>query len=251
MQSTRITGNGLSLNGELTPPGDKSISHRAIIIGSIASGLTSVDGILVSDDILSTKKSMEMLGAEFNSDNKNLVIKGRGLHGLVEPEDIIDAGNSGTTARLLTGLLSAQNFFSCITGDEYLRKRPMARVIKPLMSMGAKIWARNDNNLLPMAIKGSRLTSIKYDSPVSSAQVKSSVMLAGLYADGITEITEPSSSRDHTERMFSYFGLNVSVSATTVRVSQSEIFSGKDIVIPSDISSAAFFIVAALINPGS
>ena len=251
MQSTRIAGNGLSLNGELTPPGDKSISHRAIIMGSIASGSTNVDGILISDDVLSTKKSMEMLGAEFRFHGNRLVIKGRGLYGLAEPDEIIDAGNSGTTARILTGLLSAQNFFSCMTGDKYLRKRPMGRVIKPLLSMGARIWARSENNLLPMAIKGSGLTSIRYESPVSSAQVKSSVMLAGIYADGVTEITEPSCSRDHTERMFTHFGLKVSVSGTNVKVSKAEEFHATDIIVPSDISSAAYFIVAALINPGS
>ena len=251
MQSVTVCGKGSPLRGELTPPGDKSISHRAIIMASLATGVSSIKGILKSQDVISTATSMKLLGVGIEPDNDDLIVTGKGLHGLKEPGDVIDAGNSGTTARLLTGLLSAQNFFSCMTGDKYLRKRPMARVIAPLTAMGADIRARSKNTMLPIAINGSGLRAIRYDSPVSSAQVKSAIMLAGLYADGTTEITEPYPSRDHTERMFSHFGINISSRGSVIRLQKADGFNSDSISVPSDISSAAYFIVAALINPGS
>src|ERR1700758_2315525 len=199
MSKETIKGGSTPLRGEFTPPGDKSISHRAVIIGSLAKGTTQVKGFLSCDDTLSSAKAMRMLGVPIEIQDGNVEIGGKGLFGLSEPEDFIDAGNSGTTARLLTGLLSAQKFFSTITGDKYLRVRPMERVVKPLTMMGGKIWGRDGGKRLPLAIQGAKLSAITYQSPVASAQVKSAILLAGLYAEGETEVVEPTSTRDHTE----------------------------------------------------
>lgn len=251
MSKETIKGGSVPLRGELTPPGDKSISHRAIIIGSLAKGTTHVKGFLSSDDTLSSANAMRMLGVPIEINNSNVEIKGKGLFGLLEPEDFIDAGNSGTTARLLTGLLSAQRFFTAITGDKYLRARPMERVVRPLTMMGGNIWGRDKGKRLPLAIQGAKLSAIGYQSPVASAQVKSAILLAGLYAEGETEFVEPTPTRDHTERMLSYLGVDVKRNETSVRVKNAPEFKGAEISVPADISSAAFFIVAALINPGS
>ncbi len=251
MSKETIKGGSIPLRGEITPPGDKSISHRAIIIGSLAKGTTHVNGFLSSDDTLSSANAMRMLGIQIEINNGNVEIKGKGLLGLREPEDFIDAGNSGTTARLLTGLLSAQRFFTAITGDKYLRARPMDRVVKPLTMMGGKIWGRDEGKRLPLAIQGSKLSAIKYQSPVASAQIKSAILLAGLYAEGETEVVEPTPTRDHTERMLSYLGVDIKRNGTGVRIKNAAEFKGAEISVPADISSAAFFIVAALINPGS
>ncbi len=251
MSKEVIKGSSIPLRGEFTPPGDKSISHRAVIIGSLAKGTTHVKGFLSSDDTLSSANAMRMLGVPIEIQDVNVEIKGKGLLGLREPEDFIDAGNSGTTARLLTGLLSAQRFFSTITGDKYLRARPMDRVVKPLTMMGGKIWGRDGGRRLPLAIQGAKLSAIKYQLPVASAQVKSAILLAGLYAEGETEVIEPTSTRDHTERMLSYLGVDVIKNGTGVRIKKAVEFKGAEISVPADISSAAFFIVAALINPGS
>jgi 3-phosphoshikimate 1-carboxyvinyltransferase len=197
--STELIQGGVSkLRGELTPPGDKSISHRAIILGSIAEGLTTVTGFLSSDDTLSSAEAMTMLGVPIKIEKDTVKIQGKGTYGLTEPEDTIDAGNSGTTARFLSGLLSGQNFFSSITGDQYLRARPMDRVVIPLSLMGARIWGRDNGKKLPLAILGSNLRAIDYTLPVASAQVKSAILLAALYAEGETEIVEPEPTRDHT-----------------------------------------------------
>lgn len=235
--------------GEITPPGDKSISHRTIILGSLARGKTRASGFLASRDTLATANAFRNMGIEVEVDAGEVEIAGRGLFGLKEPRKAIDAENSGTTARLLTGVLSAQSFRSTITGDDSLRRRPMSRVTVPLRSMGARI--SGEGEVLPLRITGSELQGIDYSSPVASAQVKSAILLAGLYAAGGTSVTEPERTRDHTERMLRYFGVPVEVSGTRVSVSPGVEFSGTELEIPSDISSAAFFIVAALVNPGS
>ena len=235
--------------GEITPPGDKSISHRAIILGSLARGRTRASGFLASQDTLATANAFRNMGIEVEVDAEGVEIAGRGLFGLKEPGKTIDAENSGTTARLLTGVLSAQSFRSTITGDDSLRRRPMSRVTVPLRSMGARI--SGEGEVLPLRITGSELQGIDYRSPVASAQVKSAILLAGLYAAGGTSVTELERTRDHTERMLRYFGVPVEVSGTRVSVSPGVEFSGTELEIPSDISSAAFFIVAALVNPGS
>jgi 3-phosphoshikimate 1-carboxyvinyltransferase len=181
----------------------------------------------------------------------DLRIEGRGLHGLTEPADVIDCGNSGTTIRLLTGLLSGQAFFSVLTGDRYLRKRPMKRVVAPLAAMGARIWGRGGGDLAPLAIQGGGIRAAEYDSPIASAQVKSALLLAGLHADGVTTVREPHLSRDHSERMLAYFGAEVRPFPGGVSVAGNPFLEGREVFVPGDISSAAFFMVAALITPGS
>ena len=237
-----------SIAGEITVPGDKSISHRAVMLGSLGDGRTEVADILRSEDTLRTIEAFRLMGVDIEeSHNGTLSILGRGLDGLKEPTDVINAGNSGTTARILSGLLSGQRFFSVITGDASLRSRPMARVADPLKMMGAKIWGREDGRLAPIAINGGGLTSIDYDSSISSGQVKSAILFAGLYANGTTTVKEPIKSRDHTERMMSAFGADIKVADTRVTVVPGRRLSGQTITIPGDISSAAFFIVASII----
>ena len=240
-----------SVKGEITVPGDKSISHRSIMLGAIANGSTSVRGFLRGGDNMATMGAFRAMGVEINDDGQTVVIQGKGLHGLSEPGDVIDCGNSGTTIRLITGLLAGQSFFSVVTGDQYLRKRPMKRVVEPLTRMGARILGRNQGSLAPLAISGGSLNAIGYESPVSSAQVKSAIMLAGLYADGETSLREPSLSRDHSERMFRLFGASLDVFNSGVTVRGGVELQGQDITVPGDISSATFYIVAALITPGS
>lgn len=240
-----------SIKGEITVPGDKSISHRSIMLGAIAHGTTTVRGFLRGGDNLATMAAFRSMGVEISDDGETVVIHGKGLHGLSEPGDVIDCGNSGTTIRLITGLLAGQSFFSVVTGDQYLRKRPMKRVVEPLTRMGARILGRNQASLAPLAISGGALHAIGYESPVSSAQVKSAIMLAGLYADGETSIHEPSLSRDHSERMFRLFGASLEIFSNGVTVRGGSELQGQEIAVPGDISSAAFFMVAALITPGS
>ena len=241
-----------SLSGECRVPGDKSISHRAVMLASIAEGETVIDGFLEGEDNLSTIKAFESLGVGIDiSEPGRVVIEGKGLYGLREPRNIIDAGNSGTTARLISGILSAIPFFSVITGDASLRARPMARVIDPLRLMGANISGRGDGSLLPIAITGTTLTGIEYASPIASAQVKSAILLAGLYARGTTKVTEPLRSRDHTERMLKLFKASVTVEGNSVSVKGGARLEGARIDVPGDISSAAFLMVAALIIEGS
>ena len=238
-----------TFSGEITPPGDKSISHRAIILGSLARGKTRASGFLASRDTLATANAFRGMGIGVDVDAGEVEIVGKGLFGLEAPRKIIDAENSGTTARLLAGILSAQSFSSTITGDSSLRRRPMSRVTVPLRAMGARISGEGET--LPLRITGSELRGIDYSSPVASAQVKSSLLLAGLYAAGRTSVTEPERTRDHTERMLRHFGIPVRTDGTRVSVSPGVEFSATELEIPSDISSAAFFIVAALVNPGS
>jgi 3-phosphoshikimate 1-carboxyvinyltransferase len=232
-------------------PGDKSISHRSIMLGAIANGTTTVRGFLRGGDNMATMGAFRSMGIQIDDDGETVLIHGKGLHGLSEPDDVIDCGNSGTTIRLITGLLAGQSFFSVVTGDQYLRKRPMKRVVEPLTRMGARILGRNQGGLAPLAISGGSLSAIGYESPVSSAQVKSAIMLAALYADGETSVREPSLSRDHSERMFRLFGASLEVFKSGVTVKGGVELRGQDISVPGDISSATFFMVAALITPGS
>lgn len=240
-----------SVRGEIIVPGDKSISHRSIMLGAIANGVTTVRGFLRGGDNMSTMHAFRAMGVEINDDGETVRISGRGLHGLKEPGNVLDCGNSGTTIRLITGLLSGQSFFSVVTGDQYLRKRPMKRVVEPLARMGACIAGRVGGTLAPLAISGAPLQGIDYQSPVSSAQIKSSIMLAGLYAAGETTVSEPSLSRDHSERMFQLFGASLVRNASGVTVRGGVELTAREVSVPGDISSAAFFIVAALITPHS
>ncbi|GMR04386.1 MAG: 3-phosphoshikimate 1-carboxyvinyltransferase [Thermodesulfobacteriota bacterium] len=239
------------LNGEIKVPGDKSVSHRALILGSIAEGETRVEGLLEGADTIATISAFRAMGVGFEKTGDTLIISGMGLSGLREPEDVIDARNSGTTARLLTGLLSGQNFFSVITGDASLRKRPMRRVVEPLQSMGASIFGRKDSSRLPLAISPRTLTGISYRTPVASAQLKSAILLAGLYASGSTSVTESEKSRDHTERMLPLFGAEVKIEGNTVTINRARELSAATITVPGDISSAAFLMVGAVITPES
>lgn len=240
-----------SLKGAFTPPPDKSISHRAVILSSISKGQGIIKNLLRAKDVESTVKAFRALGTVIEDKGDRLVINGKGLHGLSEPSEVIDCGNSGTTIRLISGLLSGNPFFSVLSGDSSLRTRPMARIIKPLSLMGADINARAGNTLPPLAIKGSHLNPIKYDMPVASAQVKSCILLAGLYADGETVVTESSKSRDHTERMLPSFGADVSIHDSSVMVKGGRDLFSNELEVPGDFSSAAFFIVASLLVPGS
>ncbi len=239
------------ITGELTVPGDKSISHRAVILGSIAQGTTEVQGLLRGEDTLNTLKAFTKMGVDVKDRGERLLIRGAGLRGLREPEEVLDMGNSGTGMRLLAGLLAGQDFFSVLTGDPYLCRRPMGRVTRPLREMGAGIFGRDNGQLAPLAIQGGELRGIDYDSPMASAQVKSALLLAGLNAAGRTSVTEPYLSRDHTERMFRKFGVPVKREGTNVSVNGGKELQGTRIDIPGDFSSAAFFLVAALIVEGS
>lgn len=240
-----------SIAGEVTVPGDKSISHRSIMLGSLGKGVTRITNFLRGDDNFSTMQAFRNMGVLIDDDGQNVTVHGAGLHGLKEPEDLLDCGNSGTTMRLMAGLLSGQDFFSVLTGDRFLRKRPMKRVIDPLTIMGAKITGRGNGTVAPLAITGNKLKGISYSSPISSAQVKSALMLAGLYADGETRITEPALSRDHSERMFRHFGADLEILSNGVTVRGGKALYGQDIQVPGDISSAAFLLVAGLITPGA
>jgi len=250
MQSHTVQ-NAKGVRGEIAVPGDKSISHRSIMFGSLATGVTRVTGFLRGEDALATLEAFRAMGIQIEDDGETLVIHGKGLYGLCEPADVLDCGNSGTSMRLLTGLLAGQNFFSVLSGDKYLRARPMKRVVAPLALMGARISGRAGGDKAPLAIQGAKLAGIEYASPVSSAQVKSAIMLAGLYADGVTTVLEPHLSRDHSERMLRHFGAEVESFPGGVRLTGGVELVASDIAVPGDISSAAFFMVAALIVPGS
>ncbi len=243
---------GPSLCGEISVPGDKSISHRSIMLGSLAEGTTRVKGFLMGEDNRSTWKAFEAMGVAIHQTGPDaLEIKGVGLNGLTEPGDVLDCGNSGTTMRLMTGLLAGQNFFSVLTGDRYLRRRPMKRVVVPLTAMGARIWGRDGGERAPLAIQGGSLKPISYASPVSSAQVKSAVLLAGLSVEGETTVTEPHLSRDHSERMLACFGAEVRSFAGGVSLTGRPRLLAQDVEVPGDISSAAFLMVAGLVTPGT
>ncbi len=222
------------------------------MLGSLAEGQTIIDNFLDGDDCLATMNCFKEMGVSFQGPNNGkVIIDGLGLYGLKEPTKVLNVENSGTTIRLMSGILAGQDFFSIITGDESLTSRPMGRVIIPLGLMGAKIWGRKNNTLAPMAIKGGNLNNIDYTSPVASAQVKSSVLLAGLYCQGWSYVNEPSKSRDHTERMLEYLGAEIDVQGNRVGILGGATLKGANIKIPGDISSAAFLMVAAAITPNS
>ena len=254
MELTNITG----LKGEVTVPGDKSISHRSIMFGSIAKGTTEVHNFLQGADCLSTMECFCRLGIEIETKGDSILIHGKGLHGLTAPDNLLDVGNSGTTTRLISGILAGQPFDSKLSGDESLNSRPMKRIIEPLRQMGANISSILRNDCAPLYITPARLHGILYDSPVASAQVKSCILLAGLYADGETSVTEPSLSRNHTELMLQEFGadlrsfhaLDGTTKATAVIRPCEELY-GQKITVPGDISSAAYFIAAGLLIPDS
>lgn len=240
----------LSLQGRLRVPGDKSVTHRGLMLGTLAQGESLLRYPLKAGDTLSTAAVMRALGAEIVEQGEHFHIKGVGLK-LLEPADILDCGNAGTLIRLVSGLLSGQPMFSVLTGDASLKRRPMGRVTKPLLQMGARIEGRDGGKLAPLAIRGGGLSGIHYEMPVASAQVKSSVLLAGLFADDDTEVVEPAPTRDHTERVFKHYGLPIEVEGRLIRTRRAEPFTARDLTVPGDISSAAFFIVAALITPQS
>ena len=239
------------VRGEITVPGDKSISHRSVMFGSIAKGTTEIHNFLEGADCLSTIGCFRRMGIDIENKNGVVTVHGKGMHGLAAPAETLDCGNSGTTTRLISGILAPQNFDVTLTGDESIQKRPMKRIIDPLSQMGAKIESVNGNDCAPLHITGSPLHGIHYNSPVASAQVKSSILLAGLYADGETRVTEPYISRDHSERMLSAFGADIHTDGTTAILQPAKQLYGQKILVPGDISSAAFFIAAGLIVPDS
>ena len=240
-----------NLKGTLTVPGDKSISHRAVMFGSLARGTTRISHFLEGADCLSTISCFRKMGIEIDRNKDEILVHGRGLHGLTAPTEILDVGNSGTTTRLISGILAGQTFTSELDGDDSIRTRPMTRIMTPLASMGADITSRLDNGCAPLIIHGRPLHAAHYDSPVASAQVKSCVLLAGMYADGITSVTEPFLSRNHTEIMLNYFGAEITSEGTTASIRPEPVLEGRDIQVPGDISSAAYFIAAGLLTPGS
>ena len=246
------TGN--AVKGSISIPGDKSISHRALMLGAIANGETTIEGLLLGEDPRSTAACFRAMGAEISQLNSQQVtVKGVGLGNLQEPEDVLDAGNSGTTMRLMLGLLASHpNRLFTVTGDSSLRSRPMSRAIEPLSQMGASIWGRKDN-FAPLAVKGGQLKPTHYQSPIASAQVKSCILLAGLMVDGKTTVTEPALSRDHSERMLQAFGATLEIDRDThsVTLTGQPTLQGQKVVVPGDISSAAFWLVAGAIVPGS
>lgn len=239
------------LRGEITVPGDKSISHRSVMLGSIAKGDTKISGFLTGEDCLSTIDCFKKLGIDIEVNGTDVTVHGKGLKGLSAPSETLDVGNSGTTLRLMSGILSAQPFTTRLTGDSSIQKRPMGRVASPLGLMGAKITSENEKMTAPLTIEGQRLHGIDYTLPVASAQVKSALILAGLYADGETRITEPEATRDHTEIMLNYLGADIRKEGDTIVVRPAAELTGKDITVPGDISSAAYFIAAALISKDS
>ena len=248
--SNFITSNCATLSGSIKVPGDKSISHRSIILGSISNGITSVSGFLEGEDSLATLNAFKSMGVKIERNGSNVVIHGVGMKGLEEPKNPLYVGNSGTSIRLMSGLLSAQSFNTVLCGDESLSKRPMGRIIEPLRQMGADISGVDSKP--PLSIKGGKqLSAIEYTLPVASAQIKSCVLLAGLYCEGKTSVIENGISRDHTERMLKGFGYDVTSSYNIISLVGGGSLKGNDIEVPSDISSAAFFMVAGCISENS
>lgn len=240
-----------TINGTVRVPGDKSISHRAVMFGALAEGTTKIEGFLPGADCLSTISCFRRMGIAIEQDGDKVTVHGKGWYGLQEPSERLDVGNSGTTIRLMAGIMSTQPFHVVMEGDESIAKRPMRRVIGPLRQMGAKIDGRKDGEFTPLAIRGGNLHGISYQSPVASAQVKSAILLAGLQAKGVTSVTEPHLSRDHTERMLQAFGVQVIRDGLTVSVEGGQTLKGRTIQVPGDISSAAFLIAAVMMVPGS
>ena len=238
------------LHGEITVPGDKSISHRAVMLGALANGTTHITGFLMGEDCLSTIDCFRKMGVSIDVSDKEVVVEGVGLHGLTAPECELYTGNSGTTTRLLSGILAGQSFTSTMNGDATIQRRPMGRVMKPLREMGASIEGKDDN-FCPLTMHPSELHGIEYRLPVASAQLKSAILLAGLYAEGQTTVIESAPSRDHTERMFRALGVEIETNGNVITLNPPEDLHAVDIAVPSDISSAAYFLVAGAIVPGS
>ncbi len=253
MELTNITG----LRGEISVPGDKSISHRCVMFGSIAKGTTEIQHFLHGADCLATIGCFCRMGIEISCSAGTVTVYGKGLHGLTAPEEILDVGNSGTTTRLMAGILAGQSFDSKLSGDESLNSRPMSRIMEPLSKMGANISSILRNNCAPLYITKGTLSGIHYESPVASAQVKSCILLAGLYAEGKTSVTEPSLSRNHTELMLREFGADIcsthelDTTRATASIQPCKELYGQKITVPGDISSAAYFIAAGLLVPDS
>ena len=244
------------MRGELTVPGDKSISHRAVMLGSIAQGTTEITNFLKGADCLSTIRCFRQMGVSIEEKPDCILVHGRGLRGLTAPDGTLNTGNSGTTTRLMSGILAGQRFSSLLSGDDSLNSRPMKRIMDPLGQMGARITSVNGNGCAPLSIQPGDLHGIAYTSPVASAQVKSAILLAGLYADGETSVTEPVLSRNHTELMLQNFGAYVMTAlhpggSATAYVEPCQELYGQQVYVPGDISSAAYFIAAALLTPGS
>ena len=239
------------LKGQIQVPGDKSISHRAIMLGSLAKGKTEITNFLQGADCLSSMACFQNMGIEIINQNNSVIVHGKGLHGLSKPSGMLDVGNSGKTTRLMSGILAAQPFECSLNGDESIQKRPMKRIMDPLSQMGANIESIRGNGCAPLRITGQPLHGIHYHSKVASAQVKSCILFAGLYADSETSVTEPYVSRNHTELMLSYFGGNIRTEGTTATVLPEPELIGQKVIVPGDISSAAYFIAASLIVPGS
>ncbi len=240
-----------SLSGTLRVPGDKSISHRAIMLGALAHGTTTIKGFLMGEDCLSTIKCFRDMGIQIDINDAVVTVKGKGLHGLQKPATDLYVGNSGTTLRLLSGILAAQDFECTITGDDSIKTRPMKRIMEPLQKMGANIVSLESNDRAPLVIKGSKLQNIAYHSPVASAQIKSCIMLASLFTEGNTKIIEPVLSRNHSEIMLNVFGAHVHTDGSTITTSPVQELVATDIMVPGDISSAAYFMVAGLIVDNS
>lgn len=251
MTNKRLVTNVKSLRGTVEIPGDKSISHRAIMFGSIAEGTTTVQNFLAGEDCLSTIACFQKLGVNIVQEGTNVKIEGVGFDGLQEAKELLDVGNSGTTIRLLTGILAGLPMHSVLAGDASIAKRPMTRVVEPLRQMGANIEGRENGKFTPLSVRGGELQGITYELPVASAQVKSAVLLAGLRAKGQTTVIEPAKTRNHTETMLQMFGVDIQTNDRTITIAGNQQLKGTEIMVPGDISSAAFFLTAGAIVPDS
>jgi 3-phosphoshikimate 1-carboxyvinyltransferase len=252
MASLTITP-GRPLRGTVAIPGDKSITHRAIMLSALGDGATVVSNYCRGQDCLNTMRAFRALGVRIEESDQRLIVHGKGMWGLTEPDEPIDCGNSGTEIRLMAGLLAGQDFFSILTGDESVRRRPMGRVVKPLRQMGAMLAGRKGGELAPLAVTGAKLRGITYHSPVASGQIKSALLLAALYAEGTTILSEPGLSRDHTERLFEYVGIPFKREGFTLTIQgrPANRWGGAEIAVAGDLSAAAFFLVGATIVPDS
>lgn len=251
MSTKQLVTDVSSLNGVIQVPGDKSISHRAVMFGALANGKTTITGFLPGEDCLSTINCFRKMGVKINQMNDYVEIESAGMNHLQEPKEILDVGNSGTTTRLMLGILATRPFHSVLIGDESIAKRPMGRVTNPLRQMGAVIDGRENGMYTPLSIRGGNTVGIEYNSPVASAQVKSAILLAGLASKGVTTVTEPALSRDHTERMLEAFGVKINRNGLSVSIEGGQQLTATTIEVPGDISSAAFFLVAGAIVPNS
>lgn len=251
MLDTLILSKQHGLRGDVQIPGDKSISHRAVMFGAIAKGKTKIENFLTGEDCLSTISCFQKMGVDIIQEGDSVIVHGRGFEGLQEPKHILDVGNSGTTTRLMLGILAGLPFHFAIIGDDSIAKRPMDRVTVPLRKMGAKIDGRENGRYTPLSLRGGELSGIHYSSPVASAQVKSAILLAGLRAEGVTTVNEPHKSRDHTERMLQAFGVELEEDNRSVSIRGGQTLQATDVYVPGDISSAAFFLVAGAIVPNS